>query len=338
MIQIKEQDAEKTEKAAKIEHYEMNIFLWRLVKIVILVIILDSLLAFLAPYIKIIPSFGSAYIFNEYISPFFKNIFPMEIEGVDLTRWIVILPALILYFLVGGIIQSYKHAIANLKFKKEFKPRKIERDLPRNLKALSAMDEKLKKVSSSTKEEREELIKMYTEMKKKIESMRSYLAFLSIDVVDSTGLKEGEEKEIVELDFKKYKQFVENILSANNCLKSAWTPDGVMCCFMTVEASIKTAKEMITSLEYFNQRAKVMKKDFKVRCGINTGHVYFSESIPLEEMSDQVIDIAGHMQKNAPPNSILVAKALIEATEDRTYFSPTDKLVDGYEVCVWRKE
>jgi class 3 adenylate cyclase len=332
MAQIQEKDAEK------IANYEANIFLLRLVKIVILVIILDSLLAFLANYIKWIPSLGSAYIFEKYISPFFNQIFPTRIAGVDITRWIIIFPAFILYFLAGSKIQYYKHAISNLKFKKESKSWKIERDLPKSLKALSAMDEKLKKLPSSAKEEREELIRMYAEAKKKLDAMTNYLAFLSIDVVDSTGLKEGEEKEIVELDFKKYKNFVENILSANECLKSTWTPDGVMCCFTTVDTAVKTAREVITGLEYFNQRAKVIRGNFRVRCGINAGSVYFNESIPLEEMSDHVIDIAGHMQKHALPNSIWIAKSIIETSQERANFTPTDKSVDGYEVCVWEKE
>jgi hypothetical protein len=75
-----------------------------------------------------------------------------------------------------------------------------------------------------------------------------------------------------------------------------------------------------------------MKRDFVVRCGINAGYVYFDESIPLEEMSDRAIDIAGHMQKHAPPNSICIAKPAIEPLEDRTGFVQTTKIVDGYEV------
>ena len=332
MVQIKEKDSEK------IANFEANIILLQLVRIALLVIIFDSLLAFLSTYITIIPSFGSARIFEEYISPFFKNIFPMDIVGVDLTRWVIILPALIFCFALGSKIHGYKHAIANLKFKEESKTWKIERDLPKSMKAMSAMDEKLKKLPSTAKEEREELIKMYTEAKKKLEAMTNYLAFLSIDVVDSTGLKEGEEKEIIEMDFKKYKHFVENILSANDCLKSAWTPDGVMCCFTNVDVAIKTAREVIIGLEYFNQRAKVIKRNFRVRCGVNAGSVYFTESIPMEEMSDRVIDIAGHMQKNALPNSIYIPKPIVEATPEHVHFTPTDQLVDGYEVSVWKKE
>ena len=303
------------EKDERIANYEANILLLRLVRIVILLIILDSLLAFLAPYTKIIPPFGSAVIFEKYVSPFVKKVFPMEIAGVDFTRGIIIVPAFILYCVLGSLIQNSKKQIANLKLKKEYKTWRIERDLPKGMKVLTTMDEKFKKLSSSTKEEREELIQTYTEMKKKLDAMAKHLAFLSIDVVDSTGLKEGEAKEVVELDFKKYKHFVEGILGTNGCLKSTWTPDGVMCCFPTVDAAVKTARDVIAGLEYFNQRAKGIKRDFRVRCGINAGSVYFAEAIPLEEMSDRVIDIAGHMQKNALPNSIYVAKSVIEATQ-----------------------
>ena len=74
-----------------------------------------------------------------------------------------------------------------------------------------------------------------------------------------------------------------------------------------------------------------------VRCGINQGYVYFDEAIPLEEISDRVIDIAGHMQKNAPPNKICIAKPAIEPLQERNGFVPAGRVVDGYEVYMWGK-
>ena len=158
------------------------------------------------------------------------------------------------------------------------------------------------------------------------------LAFLSIDVVDSTGMKDGEDRAAVEHDFREYKRFVEGTLVAHGCLKSAWTPDGVMSCFMTVDAAARAAREVITGLDAFNRHVKMIRRTFMARCGVNSGFVYFDDSLPLEEISDRVIDIAGHMQKNAKPNSVCVAKPAIEPLNERSGFEPSGRVVDGYEV------
>ncbi|HDH50663.1 MAG TPA: hypothetical protein ENH04_04575 [Nitrospirae bacterium] len=126
-------------------------------------------------------------------------------------------------------------------------------------------------------------------------------------------------------------------MKANGALKSAWTPDGVMICFASVEGAVRTAQKVITGLEAFNRDVKSMRLDFRVRCGINSGHVYFDESIPLEEISDRVIDIAGHMQKYAPPNNIYISKPAFEPMQDSEGFVPASKIVDGCEVYVWEK-
>jgi hypothetical protein len=79
-----------------------------------------------------------------------------------------------------------------------------------------------------------------------------------------------------------------------------------------------------------------MKQDFAVRCGVNAGYVHFDDAAPLETISDRVIDIAGHMQKYAEPNTVAVARKIVEPLRQSDGFSPTDKVVDGYEVSAWR--
>ena len=38
-----------------------------------------------------------------------------------------------------------------------------------------------------------------------------------------------------------------------------------------------------------------MKKIFRVRCGLNAGEVAADESIPMEEIADETVDVAGHL-------------------------------------------
>ena len=70
---------------------------------------------------------------------------------------------------------------------------------------------------------------------------KAHLAFLSIDVVGSTKMKLGEDKLAIEHAFAEYKKFVERILKQNNIWKVAWTPDGIMCAFITVTDAVKAA-------------------------------------------------------------------------------------------------
>ena len=139
----------------------------------------------------------------------------------------------------------------------------------------------------------------------------------------------------MEHDFREYKRFVDRILATHGCLRAAWTPDGVMSCFTAVDAAVRAAREIITGLDRFNREVKSIRRDFSVRCGVNSGFVYYDGSVPLEEISDRVIDIAGHMQKHAKPNTVCVAKPAIEPLGDRIGFEPSGRVVDGYEVYEW---
>jgi class 3 adenylate cyclase len=311
----------------------------RLLGIGTIVAIVIFLLPLAVPHIKNALSFKYIRValdIEKSVSLFVQDIIPTKIAGKDMTRWIVIMAA----FLLGGSFSNikghYRNKVARLKFRGDYESLKAHMHLSDDAKVLIPLKEKLE--GTPTKKDREELLKLFAETKKKLDAMGRDLAFLAIDVVDSTGMKEGEEKAAVEHDFIEYKHLVGGKLNANGALKSAWTPDGVMSCFPTVDTAVRAAREVIIGLEAFNKNVKTIKKDFRVRCGINVGYVYFDESIPMEEMSDRVIDIAGHMQKHAPPNKICIAKPAIEPMQERAGFVPAGRVVDGYEVYVWEKE
>jgi class 3 adenylate cyclase len=199
---------------------------------------------------------------------------------------------------------------------------------------LDPIRKKLESFKGGNKHDREDLLRIFAETKKKLDTMGMDLAFLSIDVVDSTGMKQGEEKALIEHTFKEYKRLVENKMKANGVLKSAWTPDGVMMCFTSIDSAVRTARQVIDALPEFNAKVKSIKSDIAIRCGINSGYVYCDDSMPMEEMSDRVIDVAGHMQKHAAPNSIFIAKPAIEPTNEGG-FSPASRVIDGYDVYSW---
>jgi class 3 adenylate cyclase len=320
--------------------YRVTSLAMKVVSLLAIAVLLLSFLAMVVPYLEGAQSFrliGMATEAERQIGTLVRETIPTRIGGKDLTRIIVIIGMFILSGTFGRASERFAGKAQYLTYKRTFDRWRSDMHLSENAVLLSPLNQKLEQIKKAKRKDREQLLKDFAEAKKRLDEMGRDLAFLSIDVADSTGMKEGEERGIIEHDFKEYKRFVERALVAQGSLKSAWTPDGVMSCFTSVDAAVKAAREVITGLDAFNRNVKTMKRDFMVRCGVNTGFVYFDESVPLEEISDRTIDIAAHMQKNARPDSVCVAKPAIEPLNDRIGFEPSGKVVDGYEVYEWRK-
>lgn len=317
-------------------------WLMRVISWGILILLAVFIIASIIPFMKD----ASSYTWLSYIKniekvgvKFLKAVIPTKIAGREAATWII---AVLLFILwrVACALQDYFFSKATVKeYEDEDSRENQQLDLS---KVMEAVNQAAKKESESVKPEdgksRAELLKVMADTKKRLDSLGRDLAFLSIDVVGSTEMKIGEDKSLVEYDFREFKKFVESKMNAQGALKSAWTPDGVMICFPSIDAAVRTAQEVISGLNAFNKNVKTMKKDFHVRCGINAGHVYFDATTPMEEMSDRVIDVAGHMQKHALPGTIAIAKPAIEPMQNREGFKPTGKVVDGYDVYHWEKD
>jgi class 3 adenylate cyclase len=282
------------------------------------------------------PLAGVALGIEEAISTLIKSFIPTEFFQIDWTTVIVIAVAFISSHWFDNISKRYGAMITQLEIRSKVEDLKKTMHISNDAEVLDPIKKKLESFKSGNKHDREDLLRIFAETKKKLDTMGKDLAFLSIDVVDSTGMKQGEEKALIEYTFKEYKKLVEGKMKNNGALKSAWTPDGVMICFNSVDAAVRTAREVISALPEFNSNVKSIKKDIVVRCGINSGYVYCDDSMPMEEMSDRVIDVAGHMQKYAAPNTIFIAKPAIEPTNEISGFAPASRVVDGYEVYSWK--
>jgi uncharacterized protein YggT (Ycf19 family) len=183
---------------------------------------------------------------------------------------------------------------------------------------------------------REELLELYARTKKALEDQKQLLSFLSINVVGSPRMKEHEDAAIATRDFSRYKALVEEILDRYEYLKASWTPDGVMVCFRETAQAVSAGHDVLRSLSHLNREIKAMSTDFKVRVGINSDQVLYDDAVLMEEMSDRVIDIAGHMQKYADENSIFINKYAVRDDIFLSGFVPANTEVDGCEVLIWK--
>ena len=182
------------------------------------------------------------------------------------------------------------------------------------------------------------MLREYTETKKALFQEKRHLAFLAIDVVGSTKMKIGEDKLVIEHAFVEYKKFIERILKNNEIWKVAWTPDGIMCAFPTSQDAVNAAQEVLRGLDWFNDGVHQLRTKFNVRSGVNAGEVVFPESKRMEEVSDEVVDCAGHMQKYAAPGTVWISALVHDELKDHSGFRSIETKVDGHRVFEWRAE
>lgn len=183
---------------------------------------------------------------------------------------------------------------------------------------------------------REQLYKEYRKIEKQLkEAQRKECTFLSVDVVGSTGMKDGESEIAITATFRAYEELLKRTFKATHAWKESWTPDGVMICFLNREDAVEAGRQILTRLLTFNEHDNVLKTRFDVRCGVNEGEVVVFEDSDLEKLVEHVIDVAGHMQKHAKPGTLLLSKELYEVLQDHTGFQPAEKEVDGYQTYEW---
>jgi class 3 adenylate cyclase len=278
---------------------------------------------------------GRDYILKKSV-PVLHRFVPTNIAGSDRSDWILIGLAILITIISGSIAQRFQTALNRRMLRKSAQAWRLKEGVKPGSKLDTKLETTLRMAESGKTVNRQELLKVFAETKKKLDTFGREVAFLAIDVVGSVAMKAGEDPAAIQYDFEEYRKLVERIFIARGVLKTAWTPDGVMACFAHVEDACQAGKDVIKSLKVFNRDVKVAKVDFAVRCGVNAGLVYFDDTTPLETISDRVIDVAGHMQKHAEPNTVLVARKIIEPLRHLEEFTHTTKVIDGYEASVWR--
>jgi class 3 adenylate cyclase len=260
---------------------------------------------------------------------------PTKFKNYDITRGLVIVTLFIVDSIFLKMSMVFRRKEQYYRQKGTYDSFVEEAKIPENSPLLKPLKAKLDLIETAKRKDRKRLIMDFMAIKSKLEELRRELSFLSIDVVDSTGMKKNEDPLAISADFYRYNDMLNDILKENKCVRFAMTPDGTMACFPTVNHAISAAQEILHQLIDFNRSQKSIKRDFAVRIGINAGPIYFDEDEPLETISDRVIDIAGHLQKHAEPNTIYIAKAIMPTSEVNGSFVEIEKIIDEQKIYRW---
>jgi len=279
----------------------------------------------------------AAFALEQTVTRPVRAVFPIRIGGHDMTPWIVLVLSFVFTFWFNTLSYRYFYEGQYYRYRKKVDDMKRRLHISDHAMSASALGRQLDLLKTAKKKDRDKILRNIVEAEKKLDEKGRDLAFLSIDVVDSTGMKRDEDKAVVQNDFTRYRQFISGILDEHGCLKSTWTPDGVMACFPSVDDALRAAQGVVTDLDAFNREVRKLRREFAVRCGVNSGFVIYDEDVPLDAISDPAIDIAGHMQKYADRNAVGIPKPIMETLSGRSGFAPSGKVVDGYEMYEWKK-
>jgi class 3 adenylate cyclase/tRNA A-37 threonylcarbamoyl transferase component Bud32 len=193
--------------------------------------------------------------------------------------------------------------------------------------------------AADSKRSREELLKRYRELEDALKSSkRKRCAFLSVDVVGSTKMKQGETDTAIAATFQAYEEMLNRIFQEHGAWKVAWTPDGVMVCFLQLDLAVAAGQQVLKGLKDFNTTDNKLRTSFRVRAGLNEGEVAIYEDSKLEKVADHAIDLAGHMQKQGAPNTLWLGAEVYNVLTDKTGFRDTGEIVDGLEAYEWSSE
>ena len=83
--------------------------------------------------------------------------------------------------------------------------------------------------------------------------------------------------------------------------------DEVMAFFDSADAAVGCARALLSALAVWNARENLLERSFRVRIGIHTGR----SAVDLQSgvAYSPVLDVAGHLQKNAPIGGVLISEA-----------------------------
>ena len=131
---------------------------------------------------------------------------------------------------------------------------------------------------------------------------------LAVDVVQSGGAKSDNPLE-GQVTFDAYHRWVEDALAHFGCDGSfSWSGDGLLAVFPHPEPAVAAGRHLLDSLPMFNARSNRMSRPLQLRVGVHTGPILTDQAAGLGKIASQTFDLAGHLQKAAAPNQMLVSE------------------------------
>jgi pSer/pThr/pTyr-binding forkhead associated (FHA) protein len=151
-------------------------------------------------------------------------------------------------------------------------------------------------------------------------------SFFDVDIADSYGLKASESRpERVFVSFERFRGYVAERVNEHTGRILNSNGDEVMAFFTSADTAVRCARALLAALPVWNARENLLEREFRVRIGIHTGRS--AVDLASGVAYSPVLDVAGHLQKNAPINGVLISEATYSAlVDDRAGLEPGKEL------------
>ncbi len=150
------------------------------------------------------------------------------------------------------------------------------------------------------------------ELEREIEAFQVTGCFLDVDVVASRAMKSaGARPEHIIVSFERFRGFVSAICVEFGGQVLNSNGDELMCFFEQAREAVLAGCAILDRLADFNREQNLLAQPFRFRLGAHTGEslVDLDAGVAYSE----VLDLAGHIQKCAAPDSFLISEATLAA-------------------------
>ena len=146
-------------------------------------------------------------------------------------------------------------------------------------------------------------------------------SMFDVDVVDSSGMKvpPAVPAHII-LSFERFRAFVEQVIREFSGVVLNSNGDELMCFFEGAEQAVRAGSRLIRGLEAFNATQNLLERPFRCRIGIHSGECLVD--LANGRAFSSVLDVAGHLQKAAEVNGMLVSEDTFRALPEGLPLEP----------------
>ncbi len=155
--------------------------------------------------------------------------------------------------------------------------------------------------------------------------MNDHVAILNFDVYESSFIDYYHNEELVNTVFKKFYEYVDNVMKKQNGEQFSVEGDSKVYIFNSVDDAIIAAMDLLKTIEYFNKTENTLKMPIYVRLAIHVSKNTKLKDIPVNDRKtyrDPDLDFAGHIQKQGIPHRILISQQAYDLTIYKQLFRP----------------
>jgi pSer/pThr/pTyr-binding forkhead associated (FHA) protein len=150
-------------------------------------------------------------------------------------------------------------------------------------------------------------------------------SFLDVDVVGSYGMKsESNRPEHIIVSFERWRSWVTGIVEEFGGMVLNSNGDELMCFFESTHDCVRSGSAILSRLDAFNADQNELASPFRLRVGAHTGSSLVDRNRGVAYSA--VLDVAGHLQKDADVNGLLISEQTLQALPEGLPFEPAGRL------------